>query len=86
MIKRYKLNESERDLLFIQPIDTGGDGGWQGLLIKLQLQFNTQNMHIELDDNDLERIQRYAFDYGNGGWETRLTGIFGRHLGQELGR
>jgi hypothetical protein len=21
---------------------------------------------------DLERIPRYAFDYGNGGWENRL--------------
>ena len=29
-------------------------------------------------DEDVERIARYAFDLGNGGWQTRLLGIFGR--------
>ena len=27
------------------------------------------------DVRDLERIARYAFDYGRGGWETRLLAI-----------
>jgi hypothetical protein len=28
----------------------------------------------------------YAFDLGNGGWQARLLGIFGRTLGPNLGR
>lgn len=31
-------------------------------------------------------IPRYAFDYGNCGWETRLRGIFERSLASNLGR
>jgi len=39
-----------------------------------------------LTDVDLERIPRYAFDYGNGGFEGRLRRIFERHLGPNLNR
>lgn len=85
-MNRYILNDTERELLFRQDQDTGGDGGWQRLLVKLQTQFNIQTMEIDLDASNLERIPRYAFDYGNGGWERRLRGIFERHLGSRLGR
>lgn len=62
------------------------DGGWQSLLVRLQTRVDKATGEITLTERDLERIPRYAFDYGNGGWETRLTGAFGRTLGPRLGR
>jgi hypothetical protein len=85
-MRTFILNQAERDLLFLQRIDTGGEGGWQHLLVKLQTQLNIHTLEIDLDGGDLEKIPRYAFDYGNGGWEGRLKGIFDRHLGPRLGR
>ncbi|HTG44533.1 MAG TPA: aspartyl-tRNA synthetase [Verrucomicrobiae bacterium] len=76
----------ERDVLFRQDPGTQHDGGWQSLLVKLQNQFDPVSMEIRLDASDQERIPRYAFDYGNGGWESRLGGVFSRHLGPRLGR
>jgi hypothetical protein len=37
---------------------------------------------MNLSDEERGCICRYAFDYGNGGWENRLRQIFGRHLGE----
>lgn len=39
-----------------------------------------------MSDKDLDDIQRYAFDYEQGGFEGRLLSIFGRVLGPKLGR
>ena len=85
-MKRFILNEEEINLLFKQDPETKGEGGFQSLMVKLQNQFNPEIKEIELDVEDLERIPRYAFDYGNGGWENRLVGIFSRHMGSLLGR
>ena len=82
----YILNKTEEEILFRQDPSKKKDGGWQSLLVKLQDQFDPATMTIKLDRKDEERIPRYAFDYGNGGWEGRLTGVFGRHLGPRLGR
>ena len=38
----------------------------------------------DVTDQELEQIPRYAFDYGQGGWEDRLRAIFSRHLGGSL--
>jgi len=82
-LKKIVLNKSEMSEL-MKP--NAGSGGWQSLLEGLQGKVNSQTGEITLTDTDLERIQRYAFDYGNGGWESRLIAVFGRHLGQKLGR
>ena len=63
-----------------------GEGGFQGFLEHLQRQLDRHTGEITLTDADLEKIPRYAFDYGNGGWEDRLIAMFSRHLGPELGR
>jgi hypothetical protein len=80
----YKLNQSEEDILHQQNPETKEDGGWQRLLVKLQEQFNLGSKEITLYPEDKERIKKYAFSYGNGGWEDRLKGIFGRVLGSNL--
>lgn len=83
IMKQIVLNQSEMNELR-KP--NAGSGGWQSLLEALQGKVNYQTGEITLTNTDIERIQRYAFDYGNGGWESRLIAVFGRHLGRKLGR
>jgi len=85
-MKTFTLSKSEETSLFHQDPAEKGSGGWQSLMVKLQTQYDPATNEIEVDPSDEERIPRYAFDYGNGGWEDQLTGIFGRHLGARLGR
>lgn len=80
------LNEAEYEVLLRQDPTTRDNGGYQRFLVSLQERTNEQTMELELTDEDLEKIPRYAFDYGQGGWEDRLIHIFGRHLGASLGR
>ncbi|MES2002125.1 MAG: aspartyl-tRNA synthetase [Pseudomonadota bacterium] len=60
-----------------------GGGGFQDLMRSLR-QKAAISRKMKLSDDDLEKIQRYAFDYGDGGFEGRLRGIFERHLGPRL--
>ena len=80
------LEPQEINHLFNQDVTTENNGGFQKLLVKLQRQFNRFDNTLYLNETDLERIPRYAFDYGNGGWENRLVQIFSRTLGNNLGR
>jgi len=80
------LNAEEMEVLFRQDPNTRTDGGFQSFLVQLQKKTNKTSGALSLTDSDLERIPRYAFDYGNGGWESRLKSIFESHLGSNLGR
>jgi site-specific DNA-methyltransferase (adenine-specific) len=80
------LSEKEAEELLKQDPARAKDGGYQGFLVKLQNKLNKTTRHLHLDEDDLERIPRYAFDYGQGGWEGSLKAIFQRHLGPKLGR
>ena len=86
MPRTVLLNQAEINLLDLQDPETESDGGFQSLMIKLQTQLNRQTNEISLSDDDLHRIPVYAYDYGNGGWQNRLEGIFLRTLGPKLGR
>jgi hypothetical protein len=81
---RITLSKFEQAILFQQNPTTERKGGFQGLLVKLQRKLDSQTGIIDLTERDLERIRRYAFDYGNGGWEGRLKSIFERSLGPNL--
>lgn len=78
------LNAEEVRILFEQDPFTKDDGGWQRLLVTLQELTDQPTGEITIPPRILERIRRYAFSYGNGGWENRLTSIFGRTLGARL--
>lgn len=78
------LNEDEIQTLFLQDPSTRGNGGFQSLMVRLQEKCDRTSGAIKLTPADREQIRRYAFDYKNGGWETRLVRIFGRHLGPRL--
>ena len=80
------LNDIEFEILFRQDPATKGDGGWQRLLVTLQELTDQATREIAIPPIILERVQRYAFDYDNGGWEDRLKSIFSRTLGANLGR
>lgn len=69
-----------------QDPSTASDGGFQGLLVRLQGKVNRQTGEITLDARDIADIPRMAFDYKKGGWEDRLVLIFSRTLGPTLGR
>jgi hypothetical protein len=83
-MRTFTLNPAELDILFLQDANARGDGGWQSLLVKLQDQTDRNTGAITISEDDARRIRDYAFNYGNGGFENRLTGIFARHLGPRL--
>lgn len=80
---QINLNKNELARLF-DPAGTRGQGGFQTLLASLQARTDRNTGALTLTHEDLERISRYAFDYGNGGWEDRLKDIFARSLGSDL--
>jgi hypothetical protein len=77
------LSQAEQALL-LRPVN--GEGGYQNLLRRLRRNVDRGSGRLRLSAEDLEQIPRYAFDYGNGGWEDRLRTIFANHLGPRLGR
>lgn len=79
------LSDTEADELLKQDPSKAKDGGYQAFLVKLQNKLNKTTRRLHLDKDDLEKIPRYAFEYGNGGWENSLKAIFQRHLGPKLG-
>jgi hypothetical protein len=85
-MKTVTLNKDEMEILFQQDPSTKSEGGWQSLLVTLQECTDRTTGQCEIATTVLPRIAKYAFDYGNGGWETRLMGIFARTLGPKLGR
>ena len=84
--KHIVLNRREIELLFEQDPRSRNAGGFQNFLIKLQEKTNRTTGDLELTISDLERIARLAFDYRQGGWQKQLRRIFGRVLGETLGR
>ena len=81
-----RLTEEELAELDLQDPGTKRDGGFQGLLVDLQKRVNRKTGELSLSDDDLERVQRYAYKYKQGGWQDRLERIFSRELGSSLGR
>ena len=86
MPRCVRLTADEIAALDEQEPFTANDGGYQGLLVKLQQQLDRNTNDLQLNDTDLDRIPRYAYDYRQGGWQDRLELIFGRTLGPGLRR
>ncbi len=58
----------------IQPIleEQTGQGGFQTLLRKMKDQYSEQREEFYLDREDIERLYRYAYEYGRGGFQDRI--------------
>jgi hypothetical protein len=82
-LMKFTLNEPELLALLRQDPSARGNG-FQDLLLRLQGRLNKTTSELTLTDNDITHIRRYAFRYGNSGWEARLKEIFARHLGPNL--
>jgi hypothetical protein len=61
-----------------------GPGGFQDFLKQIRQRAAIRGGKLELSQDDIDKIRRYAFDYKDGGYEGRLRRIFERHLGYEL--
>jgi hypothetical protein len=86
MRKVVVLNPDEIRELERQGPEGAGMGGFQNLSARLQNKLDLATQELVLDDQDLDEIPRYAFDYQNVGWETQLMVIFAQSLGPTLGR
>ena len=64
------------DVDVLMSTSTRGSGGFQSLIESLQSWVDKDEGTIELDDDDVERIIRYANCYNDGGWEDKLMAIF----------
>jgi hypothetical protein len=49
-----------------------GHGGFQTLLRKMKDQYSEQSEEFYLDKEDIERLHRYAYEYGRGGFQDRI--------------
>ncbi|MCB1244685.1 MAG: aspartyl-tRNA synthetase [Verrucomicrobiales bacterium] len=81
---KITLTQQEYNHLCQQDPSTEKDGGYQSLMVSLQRRTNPSTLEIDLTDDDLEKIPRYAFKYNQGGWQDRLMAIFSRSLGPDL--
>jgi hypothetical protein len=63
-----------------------GRGGFQNLLLHLWYHLDENTGELELSHLLAERINRYAFHYGNPYWKRVLRKLFRRTLGANLDR
>lgn len=84
MAKYFVLNPAEEAALLKEQ---KGSGGFQTLMRRLQKSYRRRSQELPVpSDHDIEQIQRYALDHGQGTWEEDLKILFSRHLGPTLGR
>lgn len=81
--KFHVLTKDEMDELFRQDPTTANDGGFQNFIVGLQKQARRGSLEIKLDEDDIDRIRKYAADSKHGGFQQRILKIFGRLL-QEM--
>ena len=74
------LNAQEIAVLMKQAPNSAKNGGWQGLLVKMQKNVDKETGRLALSDKDIARIKTYA-NYDRGTWENMLKAAFERTLG-----
>lgn len=72
MEKEVRLND-EADAELMKPIN--GQGGHQSLLEKLRSQYDPETRILIYSDEDRGKMNRYANDYENGGYQNRFKAI-----------
>lgn len=83
MARYFVLDETEESALLKTQT---GKGGFQSFMRRKQSEYRRGSQELPITDEDIDQIQRYAFDYEQGGWENDLKAVFSRHLGPTLGR
>ena len=77
----FILNEQEMVELDVR---ISGEGGFQALMRRLQVDLDRNTGEITVADEDVERLRRYCTQYGQGGWQDRFARAFHRVLDLEL--
>jgi hypothetical protein len=54
---------------------TERDGGFQKLAVTLQRQLDRETGVLSLSTSDVEKIERYRNQYGQGGWQGLFDAI-----------
>jgi hypothetical protein len=83
---RIKLTIGEVQELRRVVDHSAGRGGFQNLLLHLWYHLDEESGEIQVSYLLMERINRYAFQYGNAYWRRTLRRIFRRTLGANLDR
>ena len=84
MASRFLVLNRDEEAVLLKVVR--GQGGFQGFMRRLQKAYRRRTQELPITDDDIDQMQRYAFDYTQGGWEDDLLAIFSRHLGPRLGR
>jgi hypothetical protein len=82
---KIKLTYGELKDLLKQSPNSSNDGGFQSYLVQLGYRVDDISGELDLDNEDINRIGKYATSYGGGGFQSRIFRIFGRTLGPALG-
>ena len=78
------LELSDEQIEAVKEGNTDGEGGFQNLIGSLQDSLDEEEGTLTLDEEQQERIPRYARDYGQGGWENQLEDMVGEEVMDEL--
>ena len=77
-----RVSLTDSDLFYLsRPIN--GSGGFQDLLRRLQSGIDSRARTLTIRSSDIERVLRYANDYGTGGFQGRL-GSIAHDIGNQL--
>jgi hypothetical protein len=68
------LTPAESDVL-LRPVTAERFGGHQRLLQAILERFDPISLGVRLDDDELQRVRRYAEDYGSGGYQVRFRAL-----------
>lgn len=77
------LNKTEIELLQMED-GTRNRGGFPEFCRALSVRLRDGS--LEILDAEVDRIERYATGYGEGGWNQRMNRIFNRTLGKTWGQ
>ncbi len=87
--KLYRLILDSLDAENMGPLmkELSGTGGFQSLIGKLQDQYSEKDERMILEEDDIEKIDKYFLKYGGGGWQKRLSYLMGeiRSIHRKLG-
>jgi hypothetical protein len=81
-----KLTVAEIEILRRRVDTPCGRGGFQNLCLQLWYRLDEETGELEVPYLLLERIHRYAFQYGRTDWRRALRRMFRRTLGANLDR
>jgi len=71
---RVEVRLTAEELAIVcRPIN--GEGGWQTLLRRLLARLNSLTGDMSVRTQELDDIERYAYAYGEGGYQERFRAI-----------